>query len=227
LASPVRTEEAILEQLLEDRFSCRAFRSDPVPRVTIERILTMAQRAASWCNTQPWRVIVTEGEGTEVARRGLSAYAAAHAPTPDLAFPERYEDAALERRRACAWQLYESVGIERGDRAASAQQAAKNFELFGAPHVAIITTERHLGLYGAVDCGLYVQTFLLAALSFGVATIPQAAIAACTPWVREHYELDERRQVLCGISFGYPDRDHPANQFRTERAPLTEVVTWA
>jgi nitroreductase len=33
--------------------------------------------------------------------------------------------------------------------------------------------------------------------------------------------------VLVGISFGYPDLEHPANGYRTARAPLSEVVTWA
>ncbi|WP_035654675.1 nitroreductase family protein, partial [Bradyrhizobium sp. STM 3809] len=35
------------------RFSCRSFRADPVPRAAIERILTAAQKTASWCNSQP------------------------------------------------------------------------------------------------------------------------------------------------------------------------------
>ena len=49
----------------------------------------------------------------------------------------------------------------------------KNYELFDAPHVAIVTTEANLGVYGAVDCGLFVQTFLLAAESLAVAAVPR------------------------------------------------------
>jgi hypothetical protein len=30
---------------------------------------------------------------------------------------------------------------------------------------------------------------------------------------------------LVGISFGFADPDHPANNYRTTRAPLNEVVT--
>jgi nitroreductase len=217
---------SVFGSLLEHRFSCRGFRPDTVPRPVIERMLDLARRAPSWCNTQPWRVIVTAGAGTEAFRRGLRDYAASHPAAPDLPFPERYEGVALERRRECAWQLYECVGVRKGDREASAKQAARNFELFGAPHVALITTDTLLGTYGAVDCGLFVGAFLLAAQSLGVATIPQAAIAACAPFVREHFELGADRSVLCGISFGYADHDHPANGFRTSRAPVSDVVTW-
>jgi nitroreductase len=94
-------------------------------------------------------------------------------------------------------------------------------------HLAIITTDRALGTYGAVDCGVYIAHFLLAAQTLGIATIPQAAIAACSPYIREHLALPEDRQVLCGISFGYEAHQHPANGFRTTRAPLEEMVTWA
>jgi nitroreductase len=215
-----------LTQLLKARYSCRGFLPDPVPRVTIERILEMAQHSPSWCNTQPWRVIITEGEATEAIRRGFFEAAAAGQVGSDLPFPERYEGVSQQRRRECAWQLYDSVGIERGDRAASAVQAAKNYELFGAPHLAIITTEKLLGSYGAADCGLYIQSFLLAAQSLGVATIPQAAIAMCAPYIREYFNLSEDRQVLCGISFGYADDSHPANGFRTTRAAVGDAVTW-
>jgi nitroreductase len=103
----------------------------------------------------------------------------------------------------------------------------QNFTFFGAPHVAIVTTERDLGVYGAVDCGVYLGALRLAAQSFGVAAIPQAALAAVAPVLREELGLPEHRQVLFGVSFGYADDAHPANRCRTTRASLDDVVTWA
>src|SRR3546814_16328502 len=85
------------------------------------------------------------------------------------------------RRRECGLQLYDAVGVAHGDRAASGAQAARNFVLLDAPHVAIVTSRRELGGYGAVDCGADVGTFLLAAQAPGVAAIPQAALAARIP----------------------------------------------
>lgn len=216
----------ILAGLFADRHSCRAFQTRPVDRATIGRILELAQQSPSWCNTQPWQVHVTEGAGTERLRVAISDYAARNRPQPELAFPARYEGVFDERRRACAWQLYESVGIEHGDRVASAAQTAKNFSLFGAPHVAVLTTERDLGPYAVLDCGVYLAHFLMAAQSLGVATVPQAALAAVAPVIREQLALGEGRQVLCGVSFGYAAVEDPANGFRTARADLGDVVTW-
>ncbi len=216
----------VVQRLFDNRFSCRAFLDRPVDRSTIVGILELAQRSPSWCNTQPWQVFVTEGSGTERLRAAIGRYAADNPPQPDLPFPDRYEGVYDDRRRACGWQLYDSVGIERGDRRASAAQALKNFALFDAPHVAVVTTERDLGVYGAVDCGVYLAHFLIAAQSFGVATVPQAALAAVAPVIREELDLDDNRQVLFGVSFGYPQLDHPANGFRTARADNEEVLTW-
>jgi nitroreductase len=215
-----------LKELFDNRFSCRGFLPHPVPRPVIERVLDLARRTPSWCNTQPWQVLVTEGSATEQFRSQLSAHAANNAMNPDFAFPSKYPGIYQERRRECGIALYDSVGIARGDRESSAQQAAKNFELFGAPHAAIITTEDDLGVYGVLDCGLYVQTFLLAAESLGLGAIPQAALAAHASFVAEFFGLTPNRRVVCGISFGWPDRPHPANGFRTTRATVDETVTW-
>ena len=215
-----------LRHLLETRRSCRAFRAEPVPRATVEHILEMAQRTPSWCNTQPWQVSITEGEGTERFRKGLADYVRSSPQAPDFPFPTEYRGDYGARRKECAMQLYESVGIAPGDRPASSAQTMKNFDLFGAPHVAIITTDEALGVYGAVDCGLYVNSFLLAAHSLGVAAIPQAALAGSAPYLRGFFGLPEDRKVVCSISFGYADDAHPANSFRTTRADLAAVASW-
>ncbi len=226
MQAPPASDAQTLERLLADRYSCRGFLAEPVADAVIERILAMAQRAPSWCNAQPWQVIVTRGEATEKFRAALYAHVANTPAAPDIAFPREYRGAYLERRRACGFALYDAVGVKRGDRAASAVQMLENYRFFGAPHVAIITTDEALGTYGAIDCGAYVSTFLLAAQSLGVASIPQAALASHSKFVRDYFAIGEDRLVVCGVSFGYQDRAHKANSFRTGRAPLEQAVRW-
>lgn len=220
------SEIASLEAVLARRHSCRGFRADPVPQAVIERIVRAAGRVPSWCNAQPWQIMITQPAATEVFRGKLSAHALNTPPTPDMDWPRQYTGVYKDRRRACGWQLYEAVGVEKGDRAGSAKQSAENFRLFGAPHVAIVTSERDLGPYGAMDCGGFITAFTLAAEALGVASIPQAAVAAYAPMIRDHFKVPDNRMILCAISFGYEDSDHPANGFRTERAPLDEVIEW-
>lgn len=222
------TEESLLlEHLLSTRWSCRAYLDRQVPRQTIERLLTLAQRTASWCNTQPWETIVTSGGGTERFRAAMMDWARSNPMKFDFDEPSEYRGIYRDRRRASGWQLYEAVGVARGDREASARQAFENFRFFGAPHVAIVTTDALQGVYGAVDAGLYVGSFLLAAKSLGLGAIAQAALAGHSALIRRHFNIPDDRKILLGISFGYPDMSHPANRYPTPRAPLDEVVTWA
>jgi nitroreductase len=223
------TQQAAFTRIVEERRSCRAFLSEQLPTELVEELLRTAQHAASWCNTQPWQLVVTSGAATDEFRSALLAHVdreTGHLPVPDVPKPAGYSGRRLERRRECGWALYEAVGVARGDRRASARQARENFAFFGAPHVAVVCTPRELGTYGAVDCGLYIATFLYAAESAGVGAIAQAAIANHAPFVREYFDIPDDHLVLCGLAFGRRDESHPANGFRTTRAPLSDAVRW-
>jgi nitroreductase len=217
---------AALDQLFSQRHSCRAFRPDPVAPELIRDILRTAQKIPSWCNAQPWKLTITSGAETDRLREALQAAAQAGSHAPDLPFPEGYSGEYQERRRTCGWALYEAVGVTKGDREGSARQMMENFALFGAPHCAILSSPKELGAYGAMDCGGFVSAFTLAAQAAGVATIAQAAVASFAPLLHEHLDIPADRNILCALSFGYADPDHPANSFRTERAPLEEFTDW-
>jgi nitroreductase len=213
-----------LRDILDARYSCRAYKPDPVPAEVIAEVVRDAGRAPSWCNAQPWQVVVTQGDETEAFRAALLAEVKRATPGADMPWPEGYPGVYGERRRTCGFQLYEAVGIAREDRAARAEQSMQNYRLFGAPNVAIVHAEAALGPYGAMDTGGFVTAFLLAATARGLGTIAQASVAAYPDLIRAHFGLPDTRHILCAISFGYPDPDHPANQFRTERAALDDIL---
>ncbi|OWU86832.1 nitroreductase [Oceanicola sp. 22II-s10i] len=219
------TELDSLDTLLRRRHSCRGFLPDAVPDEVIARIVETAGRAPSWCNSQPWQVIVTRPAETDILRdKLLAGMGSPEGGRPDLPFPSAYTGQHQERRRTCGWQLYDAVGVTKGDRAGSAKQAAENFRLFGAPHTAILTSGTELGPYGAMDCGGFILAFCLAAEAAGVGCIPQAAVASMAPMLHDHFAIPEDRMVLCALTFGYEDTSHPANGFRTDRAPLADIL---
>ncbi|WP_083579381.1 nitroreductase family protein [Tardibacter chloracetimidivorans] len=102
-----------LSRLLAERFSCRAFRPEPVPRATIEAMLELAQMTPSWCNSQPWEVIVTDGAATDRLRTALfdhaskADYPADTGYEPDVEFPQAYRGAPL--RDAVRWQCWRNL----------------------------------------------------------------------------------------------------------------------
>ena len=216
-----------LSQILEDRYSCRAFLPDPVPDTDLTRIIETARHVPSWCNAQPWQVDITRSAATDRLRDKLQqTVLAGTPPRPDLPWPSKYTGDYAERRRTCGFQLYDAVGIEKSNRAGRAQQMMRNYAFFDAPHVAIIHSPAELGPYGAMDTGGFVTAFTLAATALGVATIPQAAVAAYAPLLKEYFDISEDRLILCAISLGYADKDAPANSFRTERATTDDIIRW-
>ena len=217
-----------LHRLMAARFSCRAFRPDPVPDETIRAIIETARLTPSWCNTQPWQVVVTRPGVTEPLAEALVQEALrTQAVTSDMPFPERYTAERQARRRASGFALYDALGIAHDDKQGRLKQMLENFRFFGAPHVALITSAAELGPYGAVDAGAFLQSFLLAAQAHGVATIPQAALAQHAPFLKRRLEIPEDRWLICGVSFGYADMSHPANAFRTDRAQVEEILRFA
>src|SRR5690349_24892352 len=68
-----------LEELLNERYSVRAFLPREVPRETIAHILKVAQRTASWCNSQPWQVLIASGDAKERFRKAIYAEASSGA----------------------------------------------------------------------------------------------------------------------------------------------------
>jgi nitroreductase len=220
-------ESRNLELLLRRRHSCRAFLVQPVAREVITGILDIAQLTASWCNAQPWQLHIASGSSlARFSEALLSASADEQPARPDMPFPGEYPGVYLERRRDCGWRLYDSVGVAKGDRAAAAKQGRENFRMFGAPHVAIVSTPAAMGVYGAIDCGAYVSNFMLAAESVGVASIAQAALASFPDLARRYLAMPPDRAIVCGISFGYEDASPPANAFRVGRASTSDTVVW-
>src|SRR5690606_29261540 len=126
-----------LERILTERYSCRAFRPDPVPRDILEQMFAMAQRTPSWCNSQAWQVILTSGEATEKFRTAMYAAASTRPGRSDLPPPQEYRGVYKTRRREAGYGLYRSLGIERHDSEGRGRQLLENFRFFGAPHVAV------------------------------------------------------------------------------------------
>ncbi|MGH6625685.1 MAG: nitroreductase family protein [Burkholderiaceae bacterium] len=217
---------AALDRLTASRSTCRAYQPRALDGELIRNIVDMASRSASWCNVQPWQLVITESpESTERFRQALAAHAASHPEMKsDLPFPPGYEGVHAQRRREAGYALYKALGITREDTARRDSQSFENFRLFGAPHVAIVTVPAQLGPYAAVDAGGFVASFLLSAHGHGVATTPQAALARHAHFVRGYFGIPDTQHMVCGISFGYAEANHPVNKYRTSRASVDELV---
>jgi len=100
----------------------------------------------------------------------------------------------------------------------------RNFQFFDAPHVAFLFLPAQFGIREAADLGMYAQSLMLSMTAHGLASCPQTALSFQADQLREELSIDDSMKLLFGISFGYEDPKHPANQCRVGRAEQPSVV---
>jgi nitroreductase len=215
-----------LEQLWRDRASRRAFRAEPIARAALVELFAAAQRAPSWCNVQPWRVVVTEPPRTKQLAETLVAAARAALPHADVPFPLDYPPPYQQQRVACGVALYQAMGIAREDKAARYDAWLRNYELFDAPHAAIVACDRRLGPYAYVDVGVWLGYVLTAAAALGIETCPMASVAAYPDTLRAQLPIAETDVILFALALGHADDAAPANRCRTTRQPVEANVVF-
>ena len=220
---------AAVDAAITSRRSVRAFLPTPVPRTTIEQILSVAARAPSGVNTQPWKVTVLTGAAKDaLSTKILAAHDANFAAGSTGAdvgeydyYPTEWVPPYIDRRRKIGWDLYGLLGIGKGDKARMHAQHGRNYRFFDAPVGLIFTIDRILRQGSWLDYGMFLQNIMVAARARGLDTCPQAAFIGFYNVIEEHLALPRTEMVVCGMSLGWADESAPENQLVTEREPVS------
>jgi nitroreductase len=215
-------------ELLHRRRSIRSFLDKPVPNEVLVKVLAAAARAPSGTNMQPWSVYVLTGAAKDQLTRDVLATRERepHRERPPKPYgeydynPEPLFEPFLSRRRKVGFDLYQILGVAKGDRAASWIVAGRNFEFFGAPVGLIFTIDKSLQHGSWLDYGIFLQSLMLAATDFDLDTCAQAAWRHYHDIIRPLCGIPDVEIVVCGMSLGYADLDAPANKLITEREPV-------
>jgi len=214
-------------EAVEKRKSIRAFLAKPVPQEILKGVLQSALRASSWGNTQPWKVTVVGGKVLQgMIKECVGKAAAGEDPRTDVAIPNEWPEVLSRRYKENGKQLFELLGIGRGDKNARAEHMLKMFKFFGAPQAIYMHIDGTLGLYSIFDVGLLAQNIALLAVEKGLGTCFLGVSVRFADVVRQHTGIPESDQIIIGMAIGYPDLDAPVNHFRSEREPLETVVRW-
>ncbi|EKF75540.1 nitrobenzoate reductase [Alcanivorax hongdengensis A-11-3] len=230
--------------VLQQRHSVRAFSDKPVSEALLTELLEQATRGApSWSNTQPYQIAIARGPVLESLREELpprfdKLVALQRAPmlskvmawlrkdgVPDGDFrPVVDYPADLQPRRvATGRELYRLLGIGREDRQARHEQMSDNFRFFNAPVALFIFIHEGLGVYSALDAGIFLQSLMLAATDAGLGSCAQGALALWRSPLEQHFQLPGHYKLLCGISLGY-EADKTINRFQPEKLPLADLL---
>ena len=212
---------------LDSRFSCRAFRPDPVPEATVRSILEAASRAPSGGNLQPWYAHVLSGAplGDLIAAvQARMEEMPRGEPGEYRVYPPDLKEPYAARRFKAGEDLYATIGVRRDDKAARGRQFRRNFALFGAPVGIFVYLDRTMGRPQWADCGMFLQSLMLAARAHGLHTCAQEAWAQWHGLVGAHLRPRPEHMLFCAVALGEKDDTAPINRLRTERAPLADFA---
>ncbi|WP_231420448.1 nitroreductase [Sphingomonas sp. Leaf205] len=215
------------DDVILGRRSIRGYLPKSVPRALIEEVLTLAMRAPSSMNTQPYHFHVVGGAALDAIRAGNTQRMAAGIPqSREFRTGEAFAGAHRERQVGVAKQLFSAMGIARDDKDARQDWVMRGFRQFDAPVCVIITYDRAVAGSDdtAFDCGAVATALVNAAWSRGLGTVINSQGIMQSPVVREHARIPDDQVIMKSIALGWPDEDFPANAVVSERRPVAEAA---
>ncbi|MEO8805629.1 MAG: nitroreductase [Burkholderiaceae bacterium] len=227
--TPTPEQTAAVDAAITTRRSLRAFLPTAVPRASIEAILSVAARAPSGTNTQPWKVYVLTGEAkTSLSRKLQAAFndpVEREMHTEEYAYyPTEWKSPFIDRRRKVGWDLYGLLDIAKTDKARMHAQHGRNYDFFDAPVGLMFTIDRVMRQGSWLDYGMFLQSIMVAARGRGLDTCPQAAFMQFHRIISEHVGAPDNEQVVCGMSLGFADSSAVENTLVTEREPVASFA---
>ena len=224
-----------VDDAIRSRHSVRAFLNTPVKKQDVLDILSVASRAPSGTNTQPWKVYVVTGDTRQkmidqVCQAQIELFS-----NPALAdqyqetfayYPDTWISPFIDRRRENGWGLYGLLGIQKGEKEKIAAQQLRNYQLFDAPVALYFTVNKAMGIGSKMDISMMIQNVMVAARARELDTCPQAAWNPFHAIVLDVLQAPEDEELVCTVALGYADPEHIVNTFVTPREPAENFTVF-
>lgn len=216
-------------EALKSRKCVREFLDKPISKEVLEKLFDAAKWTPSSKNTQPWKIAVVSGQRKiDLMHKILAACDNREKPRMEYNYDgdTALTDELKERAIKCGHDLYGALGIDRDDKERRINQWKKNYISFGSPTAIFIFKHKNTGISGYMDCGMLIQSIMLAALDLGLATCPQASLGHYPDIVKKELDGFDDYTLLCGIAIGYENTSADVNNYRTEREDIRNIVSF-
>ena len=207
---------------IQGRQSIRSFQKKEVSIKIIEKILSISRFAPSGGNTQPWKIyVLSQKLMKELEESVFSNLDNGISETANFnIYPQPMSDHLKNRVKECGKLMYEALEIGKEDVEGRLNQLKQNFSFFGAPVGMLVTVEKEVDLNGWGHVGHFIQNICLSSMEFGLGTCLQESWSMYPETAQKIVKFSESEILWCGIALGYPDEDHPINNYRTPRENL-------
>lgn len=209
------------------RKSTRAFKSQPITKEVMQKIIEAASNSPSYTNTQPWNMmIVTGNKKDELGQILLNLSKENTLTSPDIPLPVGWPPQMEERSREHGARRLEMLGIERNDVQGREKINLMNLEFYGAPYVIFLFMDKSLGDWSLFDMGLFTQNLILSAHSLGVDSCIQAFVTKYACDIKKFLNVSQDQKLVICISMGYSDKKAKINKYRSIKKSFNEFVWW-
>ena len=218
-----------VKEAIITRRSVRYYSSKKIKKEIVEDILKVASRAPSGTNIQPWNVHVLMGESlNQFTQKAVNIFLDDQLIKKNerIHYMEKFREPYLARRRKVGWDLYNLLGIKKGEYEKTKDFHSQNFNFFNAPVGMIFTIEKDLGWMSWLDYGMFIQNICVAARGYGLHTCPQAAWGQMHNYLAPMLSITGNHIIHCGLSLGWEDDTKKVNNLRTVREDLNNFVTF-
>lgn len=213
-------------EAIHKRQSIRSFKDREVSQETIREILNISKFAPSGGNTQPWKVyVLNQNIMKELESAILHNLDNGISEKPNFSiYPQPMSDHLKNRVKECGKLMYGALEIKKDDIEGRLNQLKQNFSFFGAPVGMLITVEKEVDLNGWGHVGHFIQNLCLLSIKFGLGTCLQESWSMYPKTVQKITNYNKSEILWCGVALGYPNNDHPINNYRT---PREDIETFA
>ena len=213
-------------EAIHKRQSIRSFKDIEVSLETVKEILNISKFAPSGGNTQPWKVyVLNQNIMKKLESSILHNLDNGISEKPNFSiYPQPMSDHLKNRVKECGKLMYGALEIKKDDIEGRLNQLKQNFSFFGAPVGMLITVEKEVDLNGWGHVGHFIQNLCLSSIEYGLGTCLQESWSMYPETVQKITNYNKSEILWCGVALGYPNNDHPINNYRT---PREDIETFA
>lgn len=216
-----------IQKAIRKRKSVRAFTNDNVPDEVIRSAVDLALLSPSWGNTQPWETFVVTGKKLALLKKIFAdKFEGDITVNPDIPIPTEWPDDCKRRYQNLGKELFSKIGTKRGDKEGRREHYRKMFQGFGAPAVVYLCLDKKLTKWALIDIGIFIQTFSLAAVGFGLECTVLTHLVMYPDDIRRELGIGDNKFVIMGIAVGYADEEAIINSFKSKRDAHEELVKY-
>jgi|WetSurMetagenome_2_1015567.scaffolds.fasta_scaffold13560_4 nitroreductase len=212
-------------EAMVSRKTKRDFKSVPVSKEMIIKILEAANNTPSSGNSQPWQIYVA---GKIVLEKITEALLERHKDTivhgsADIPLPKEWPEEIQKRINEMHAERDKAQGITHMSEADFRAYVEHISNCCGAPILIVICMDKTLERLSIFSLGMLAQNILLAAHHYGLATFPALSLVSHADIVRRELNIPSGLKIVFGIALGYAS-DKPINSYYSSRRPIKDFV---